>query len=67
MNQLLVATQNGLVTCERVGDEWREVSRSLVDKNVTSVIGREGVILAGTKDGVFRSDDAGQTWQEASS
>jgi hypothetical protein len=30
------------------------------------VIAREGVILAGTEDGIFRSDDEGQTWAEAS-
>jgi photosystem II stability/assembly factor-like uncharacterized protein len=34
---------------------------------VTSVIAREGVILAGTKQGVLRSDDNGQTWNEVSS
>jgi photosystem II stability/assembly factor-like uncharacterized protein len=30
------------------------------------LIAREGVILAGTESGVFRSDDEGETWQEAS-
>jgi photosystem II stability/assembly factor-like uncharacterized protein len=34
--------------------------------NVTSAIAREGVILAGTTTGVFRSDDSGETWQVAS-
>ena len=67
MNNLLVATQHGLVICERAGDDWREVVRGLVDHIVTSVVAREGVILAGTTDGVFRSDDAGQSWHEASS
>ena len=66
MNYLLVATQHGLVICDREGDNWRDISRGLADKNVTSVIAREGVILAGTTDGVWRSDDGGQTWQEAS-
>ena len=33
---------------------------------MTSVIAREGVILAGTTGGLFRSDDAGISWQEAS-
>jgi photosystem II stability/assembly factor-like uncharacterized protein len=31
-----------------------------------SLIAREGVILAGTREGVFRSDDQGETWQAAS-
>ena len=35
-------------------------------RRVTSVVAREGVILAGTTGGIFRSDDDGQTWREAS-
>ncbi len=66
MDRLLLATQHGLVVCERNGDGWRELLRGLTDKSVTSVIAREGVILAGTPDGVFRSDDLGGTWHEAS-
>ncbi len=65
MNNLLLATDHGLVICSGEGGEWREVSRALRDHNVTSVIAREGVILAGTTDGIFRSDDAGKTWREA--
>jgi photosystem II stability/assembly factor-like uncharacterized protein len=33
---------------------------------VTSVVACEGLILAGTADGVYRSDDDGGTWAEAS-
>jgi photosystem II stability/assembly factor-like uncharacterized protein len=66
MNHLILATQHGLVMCDREADNWHEVSRGLLDKNVTSVMAREGVILAGTTDGIWRSDDGGQTWQEAS-
>ncbi len=33
---------------------------------ITSVIAREGVILAGTHQGVFRSDDLGASWIQAS-
>ncbi len=66
MSSLLLATQHGLVLCESDGDEWREVRRGLEDKSVTSVIARQGVILAGTTDGVFRSDDSGATWLGAS-
>ncbi len=64
---LLLATENGVVSARRVGNGWREVGRSLDGQRVTSVIAREGVILAGTHDGIFRSDDLGQTWQAASS
>lgn len=62
---LYLATDNGLVLCER-GDKWRLVRRTLDGKRVTSVSAREGVILAGTTDGIFRSDNDGVSWQEAS-
>ena len=62
---IYLATENGLIVCEQEG-ELREVRRGLKGKRVTSVIAREGVILAGTWDGVFRSDDDGENWREAS-
>lgn len=62
---IYLATDNGLLTCERE-DEWRTLRRGLEGKRVTSVIARQGVILAGTRDGIFRSDDEGQNWREAS-
>jgi len=65
MNRLLLATEEGLVICERDGDYWHERTRGLTDHQVTSVIAREGVILAGTTRGVYCSDDHGKTWAEA--
>ncbi len=62
---IYLATNNGLIVCER-DDEWGVVRRGLEGQRVTSVITREGVILAGTSDGVFRSDDDGRNWIEAS-
>ncbi|MCI0394599.1 MAG: hypothetical protein L0332_31040 [Chloroflexi bacterium] len=64
--ELYLATDDGLVIGQRQGDGWREAGRTLAGREVTSVIAREGVILAGTTGGVFRSDDGGQTWDEAS-
>jgi photosystem II stability/assembly factor-like uncharacterized protein len=66
MDKLLLATAHGLVVCERAGADWRECARGLTTHKLTSLIAREGVILAGTTSGVFRSDDVGQTWQVAS-
>ena len=66
MDKLIFATEQGIVICEREGETWRESARGLTDQHVTSVIAREGVILAGTTKGIFRSDDEGQTWVEAS-
>jgi len=65
MNNLILATEKGLVICERNGDHWREQMRGLADHQITSVTAREGIILAGTKKGVFRSNDLGKTWGEA--
>lgn len=65
--KLYLATNNGLVTAEPSTDNnWQVIGRSLEGQHVTSVIAREGVILAGTKEGVFRSDDGGRSWEEAS-
>lgn len=56
---LLIATADGLFVCERDGSHWH---KTLEGEIVTSVIAREGVILAGTETGVYRSDDLGQSW-----
>jgi photosystem II stability/assembly factor-like uncharacterized protein len=62
---LILATFGGVVVCQSVEGQWREVRRSLEDRRVTSVIARQGVILAGTTSGIFRSDDLGRSWQAA--
>jgi len=62
---LLLATSYGLIVCQREEDAWREIRRGLADHNVKSVIARQGVILAGTRDGVHRSDDLGKSWESA--
>ncbi len=61
-----LATANGFVLARRDGDAWRVVRRTLQDREITSLIAREGVILIGTRDGVLRSDDEGVTWRDAS-
>jgi photosystem II stability/assembly factor-like uncharacterized protein len=65
-NILILATASGAVVLDRDGGEWRELSRGLGGANVTSAIAREGVILAGTTRGVFRSHDLGRAWHESS-
>lgn len=64
--KLFVATKTGLVSAGRVNGSWRESAQGLSGQEVTSVIAREGVILAGTTAGIFRSSTGGQTWVEAS-
>ena len=64
---LIVATGHGIFTYERNEHDWRARARGLDGQNVTSAIAREGVILAGTTNGVFRSDDYGEKWHAGSS
>ena len=61
-----LATRTGFRALTRDKNIWRDETRGLDGQEVTSLIAREGVILAGTTDGIFRSDDLGKTWREAS-
>ncbi len=64
MTTLLLATTNGLVVAHPDGAHgWRIARRALPGLHITSLIAREGVILAGARDGVRRSDDLGETWR----
>jgi photosystem II stability/assembly factor-like uncharacterized protein len=64
--ELYLATDEGLVIGEETNGQGRELFRTLEGRHVTSVVAREGVVLAGTTDGIYRSDDGGQSWSEAS-
>jgi photosystem II stability/assembly factor-like uncharacterized protein len=62
---LAAATAGGLVICARQDGEWRVTRRSLDGCALTSVSARDGVLLAGSRDGIWRSEDGGATWAEA--
>ncbi len=64
--QLFLATKTGVTIAEQQQAGWQVVGEGLAEHQVTTIIAREGVILAGTRDGIFRSDDGGQSWAEAS-
>ena len=66
MKQLILATEQGIVVCKQTDGEWHESLHSLNDQHVTGLTVRKGTILAGTENGIFRSDDEGQTWKESS-
>ncbi|HSL30877.1 MAG TPA: sialidase family protein [Anaerolineales bacterium] len=66
MNHIILATQRGIVIFQHNPINGQEPARSLSDQNVTSVTARDGTIIAGTEDGIFRSIDAGKHWEEAS-
>jgi photosystem II stability/assembly factor-like uncharacterized protein len=64
MDELVfLATNQGLFICRNEAPDWRVLYQGLADRAVTSVIAREGVILAGTTGGIYRSDDLGESWQ----
>jgi photosystem II stability/assembly factor-like uncharacterized protein len=63
---LLLATADGLGVYARAGQAWRALRQALAGREVLCVIAREGVILAGSRQGVWRSDDLGESWREAS-
>lgn len=66
MMELFLATENGVLLARPNGDSWSTEPRGLDGRTVTSIMAREGVILAGTTDGIFRSDDLGASWTEQS-
>ena len=63
VNRLYLASNAGLVIALRENETWRAAARVLQDQHITSIIAREGVILAGTTEGIWRSDDDGQHWR----
>jgi photosystem II stability/assembly factor-like uncharacterized protein len=61
---LYLATDHGV--CAAVNDgQWSIVRSGLEGHRVTSITAQKGVVIAGTRDGMFRSADEGQTWEEA--
>ena len=64
-NQLILATNHSLAFVLQNGDNAEEIRRALSAHYATSVTARNGVILAGTQEGLFRSTDGGSTWDES--
>ena len=58
----LVATDAGLVITRYERGSFIPEAHVLGGQDVTGVVYREGVVLAGTTEGVFRSDDWCATW-----
>lgn len=62
---LYLATSEGVFTGRDTGDGWSGVGEALSGLPITSVAACEGLVLAGTKDGIWRSVDGGKNWMQA--
>jgi hypothetical protein len=61
-DNLYLATTNGLFGARRDGGTWSGPEELLEGRHVTSVVADDGLILAGTKNGILRSVDKGKDW-----
>lgn len=59
---LYIATEHGLVTFEQQDGSWTERGGALTGEHLTGITARQGALLVGTRDGVQRSVDGGQSW-----
>jgi photosystem II stability/assembly factor-like uncharacterized protein len=62
---LYLATAIGLFIVTQTNGNWNVVKHTLTEQSLTSVVVSDGLILAGTTDGLWRSADNGQTWKKA--
>jgi hypothetical protein len=58
---LYIATVLGLFIVTQTNGNWEIVRHTLKDKALTSVAASEGIIIAGTIDGIWRSSDTGKS------
>jgi hypothetical protein len=61
--RLFLATSNCIAICEPQGNDWRVVRRELTGNYTTSLTTHGQDILVGTRDGIYRSDDWGDSWR----
>jgi photosystem II stability/assembly factor-like uncharacterized protein len=62
---LYIATTIGLFIVTQTNGDWETVRHTLKEKALTSIAVSEGVVIAGTIDGIWRSSDNGKSWNEA--
>jgi photosystem II stability/assembly factor-like uncharacterized protein len=63
--RFFLATKNGVFMARRAGRGWSVTAEALSGKAITSTSACEGLALAGTRDGIWRSADGGKNWAEA--
>ena len=65
--RLLLATSNCIAICEPSLDGWRVIRRELMGNYATSLAAQGEQILVGTRRGIYRSGDGGDSWIAANS
>jgi photosystem II stability/assembly factor-like uncharacterized protein len=63
MEWLYIAASGGVGAFKRTNNHWQEANWRALDPEVTSISAGGGHVFAGTVDGVFRSDDQGNSWE----
>jgi photosystem II stability/assembly factor-like uncharacterized protein len=62
---LYIATAIGLFIATQTDGNWNIASHTLKEKSLTSIAVSDGIILAGSAEGIWRSADNGKSWNEA--
>lgn len=62
---LYLVTAIGVVIAAPANDGWEIVDRTLSKSHLTSIAVSGDVLLVGSREGAWRSDDNGDTWQDA--
>ena len=59
---LYLAASSGVLVSADAGESWQAAGYSFGGNAVTCIAAQDGIVLAGTRDGVYRSTDAGISW-----
>jgi len=62
--EMYLATRNEIYRSGQVKERWESIfSLPSSENEINCVAGRNGTLFAGTRRGLFRSDDRGRTWR----
>jgi hypothetical protein len=59
---LLITKYYGIVVFNKIGEEFVEQNRALIDNEINSILVYKNQYYAGTQNGIYISKDKGKTW-----